>query len=67
MKLSDNFVSTFLEKLPNLKQISLSRCSQLKDDSVRAIFTHCRGLQRLDLSDMPLISDDPFALVSSLY
>ncbi|CCI40110.1 hypothetical protein ABG067_001184 [Albugo candida] len=66
VKLSDNFVSTFLEKLPNLKQISLSRCSQLKDDSVRAIFTHCRGLQRLDLSDMPLISDDPFALVREL-
>nr|CCA13961.1 conserved hypothetical protein [Albugo laibachii Nc14] len=66
VKLSDNFVSTFLKKLPNLKQISLSRCSQLQDDSVRAIFTYCRGLQKLNLSDMPLISDEPFALVREL-
>lgn len=59
-RLTDEFIYTLAQSLPDLEEISLARCSQLTDASIRMVLETCRGLKVLDLSDLHLITDKSF-------
>lgn len=56
-RISDDFVERLARNLPGLGELSLARCSQLSDRSVRAVLESCRDLKVLDISDMLELTD----------
>ncbi|KAF4040687.1 putative F-box domain-containing protein [Phytophthora infestans] len=59
-KLTDEFIVSLAQSLPNLEEISVARCSQLTNVAVKGVLEACRGLKVLDVSDLHLITDECF-------
>ncbi|KAG7381071.1 hypothetical protein PHYPSEUDO_006505 [Phytophthora pseudosyringae] len=59
-RLTDEFVVSLAQSLPDLEEFSIARCSQLTNTAVKGILEACRGLKVLDVSDLHLITDECF-------
>ncbi|TDH68241.1 hypothetical protein CCR75_006736 [Bremia lactucae] len=62
-RLTDAGMVSLTESLPDLQEISIARCSQLSNVAVKGILDACRGLTVLNVSDLPLLTDDCFESV----
>ncbi|KAL3663519.1 hypothetical protein V7S43_011407 [Phytophthora oleae] len=62
-RLTDDFIVSLAQSLPDLEEFSLARCSQLTNTAVNGVLDACRGLKVLDVSDLHLITDESFELV----
>ncbi|CAH0493443.1 unnamed protein product [Peronospora farinosa] len=56
-RLSDGFIISLAQNLPDLEEFSIARCSQLTNIAVRGMLESCRGLKVLDVSDLHQITD----------
>ncbi|RAW41042.1 hypothetical protein PC110_g2783 [Phytophthora cactorum] len=59
-RLTDEFIVSLAQSLPDLEEFSVARCSQLTNIAVKGILEACRGLKILDVSDLHLITDECF-------
>ncbi|GMF38171.1 unnamed protein product [Phytophthora fragariaefolia] len=59
-RLSDEFICSLANSLPDLEAISVARCSQLTNEAVVGILDACRGLKAIDVSDLHHITDESF-------
>ncbi|KAF1792934.1 Leucine-rich repeat domain, L domain-like [Phytophthora cactorum] len=59
-RLTDEFIVSLAQSLPDLEEFSVARCSQLTNIAVKGILEACRGLKVLDVSDLHLITDECF-------
>ncbi|POM69592.1 Hypothetical protein PHPALM_14108 [Phytophthora palmivora] len=59
-RLTDDFIVSLSQSLPELEEFSIARCSQLTNTAVKGILEACRGLKVLDVSDLHLITDECF-------
>lgn len=53
-------------KLPELREISLSRCQQISVEGIRALVENCPGLETVNLAECHNISDKCIELLSQL-
>ncbi|ETM02339.1 hypothetical protein L917_01175 [Phytophthora nicotianae] len=59
-RLTDEFIVSLAQNLPDLEEFSVARCSHLTNVAVKGILEACRGLKVLDVSDLHLITDECF-------
>ncbi|KAG1708924.1 hypothetical protein DVH05_022556 [Phytophthora capsici] len=62
-RLTDDFIVSLAQSLPDLEEFSIARCSQLTNTAVKGVLEACRNLKVLDVSDLHLITDECFELV----
>lgn len=56
--ITDQGLLEFVQQYPSLRKIRLYNCSQITDESVKAIGTHCLRLMELDLTGCVKITDE---------